>query len=234
MPPPGLVLARHGQSVWNRQNRFTGWEDPPLTVRGRKEARQTAALLAKSGATFDAAFTSYLRRAAETLLEIQRRMKLMWLPVKTDWRLNERHYGALQGENKDGMIRRHGAEKVREWRRSYSVRPPAGGGVFAPDHRYCGVSVPDGENLEETGVRVFACYEERILPLLKQNKRVLVVAHGNSLRALVMRLDGVSAAGIADLEIPTGAAAAYRIEGGAPVPPHRIMRSSPETRIGGG
>lgn len=235
MPPPRLVLVRHGQSTWNRQNRFTGWEDPPLTARGRMEAKQTADILTETGATFDAAFTSYLRRAVETLWEIQRRMKLMWLPVSTDWRFNERHYGALQGKNKDELAQLHGAKKIREWRRSYGARPPAGGGGAAADHRYCGAQIPDGESLEETGVRVFACYKERVLPLLKKNKRVLIVAHGNVLRALLMHLDNISPADISRLEIPTGGAAAYQTGGGgAPLPPHRIMRSCSETRTNGG
>ncbi len=226
MPPPRLVLARHGESAWNRQNRFTGWEDPPLTSAGRSEAKHTADMLAAAGATFDAAYTSYLRRAAETLHEIQRRMKLMWLPVFSDWRLNERHYGALQGINKEEAARRYGAKQVRAWRRGFAERPPPGGKATAPDHRYDGVAVPCGESLEDTAKRARACYAERILPLLRQNKRVLVVAHGNSLRALIMHLDNISPADIVRLEIPTGGALAYQTgKNGAPLPPRKIMRN---------
>ena len=235
MPPPRLVLVRHGQSAWNRQNRFTGWEDPPLTPKGRKEAKETAEMMADASMTFDAAFTSYLRRAVETLWEIQRRMNLMWLPSATDWRLNERHYGALQGKNKEEIARQYGAEKIREWRRGFAARPPTGGGAHAPDHRYLTTQIPAGENLEETAARAAACYQERILPLLQQNKRILVVAHGNSLRALVMYLDNISPANIARLEIPTGGAVAYHTEKGAPRPPHKIIRRSfAETRTNGG
>lgn len=226
--PPRLVLARHGQSAWNRQNRFTGWEDPPLTPKGRKEAQLTAQYLADSGAVFDAAFTSYLRRAVETLWEIQRNMNLMWLPVFTDWRFNERHYGALQGQNKSQIARQHGNKQLQEWRRSYAVRPPLGKPIAAPDHRYQNAAIPAGESLEDTRARAAACYEERILPLLQQNKRVLIVAHGNSLRALIMHLDNISPANISGLEIPTGGAIAYDSKKtGAPRPPHRIIRSSP-------
>ena len=218
------MLVRHGQSAWNRDNRFTGWEDPPLTAQGRAEARAAAQRLRAAKITFDAAFVSYLRRAVETLWVIQRRTDLMWLPVATDWRLNERHYGALQGENKDEMTRLHGAEQVRAWRRDYETRPPTGVAPRAPDHRYAEAEVPRGENLADTRARAVACYEERILPLLRARRRVLAVAHGNSLRALMMHLSGVSPAEAPQLEIPTGGAAAYRTdEKGVPRPPHYFI-----------
>lgn len=218
------MLVRHGQSTWNRDNRFTGWEDPPLTSRGRAEARTTARKLLAEKINFDAAFTSYLRRAVETLWIIQRRMNLMWLPSGADWRLNERHYGALQGENKAEMEKLQGAKRVREWRRSYETRPPQGGVLRVPDHRYDATEIPSGENLADTGARVLACYEERILPLLRAQKRVLVVAHGNSLRALIMRLSQIPTDEIMRLEIPTGGATAYSAgKDGLPRPPHRFI-----------
>ena len=222
--PPALVLARHGQSEWNRQNRFAGWEDPPLTDKGRDEARQTAARLAAAGAVFDAAHTSYLRRAIETLHLIQERMSLMWIPSATDWRLNERHYGGLQGENKSDMAKLHGEEKLRLWRRGCDIPPPPGGGAAAPDHRYDGVAIPNGESLTQTAARVWAYYEENILPQLRAKKRVLVVAHGNSLRGLIMRLENLSPPEVMALEIPTAAAAAYQADPqGRPLPPHRFI-----------
>lgn len=209
MSKPLLVLVRHGQSAWNRQNRFTGWEDPPLTRRGVQEARDIAAALSSAGLTFDAAFTSYLRRAIETLWQIQRSMDLMWLPSASDWRLNERHYGALQGQNKATAARLHGEKAVLEWRRDPAVRPPHGGGAAAPDHRYAGISIPAGENLKETSVRTAACYKERIAPLLKQGQRVLLVAHGNALRSLAMHLESLSPVAVRRMEIPTGSALVY-------------------------
>ena len=223
--PPALVMVRHGQSAWNRDDRFTGWEDPPLTAKGRAEARRAAQKMRKAGMTFDAVFVSYLRRATETLWLIQQKMDLMWLPVASDWRLNERHYGGLQGLNKTETAARHGAEQVRKWRRGYDTRPPKiardGNANIASDHRYAGVELPRGESLADTRARAVACYEARILPMLQSGKRVLIVAHGNSLRSLVMHIGGISADDIMRLEIPTGGATAYRADSaGTPRPPH--------------
>ncbi len=215
------MLVRHGESEWNRENRFTGWEDPPLTSRGRDEARATAQTMRAAEITFDAAFVSYLRRAVETLWLIQQEMDLMWLPAATDCRLNERHYGALQGEDKTETTRRHGEKQVHLWRRGYEERPPPGGILRVADHRYAETEIPRGENLADTRARAAACYEERILPLLRARRRALVVAHGNSLRALMMHLGGIAPADAMRLEIPTGGAAAYRTdENGVPLPPH--------------
>lgn len=223
MPSAQLVLVRHGQSVWNRQNRFTGWQNPPLSSQGRAEARQTGKLLASRQITFDTAYTSYLQRAAETLWLIQKTMQLMWLPVTPDWRLNERHYGKLQGQNKTVAEQQHGAAQVHEWRRGYTQRPPAGESADAPDHRYYGVPTPHGESLADTQARVLSCYRERLLPLLQAQQRVLVVAHGNSLRALVMHLDNLADTAGMQLEIPTGAALVYDCADNQPAPPHRII-----------
>ena len=221
---PGLVLVRHGQSTWNHQNRFTGWEDPPLSDSGRVEAQKTAQLLITAGITFDAVFTSYLRRAIETMWLLQQQMDLMWLPTMSDWRLNERHYGALQGQNKAATARQYGAQQLHAWRRSHDVRPPLGGTAFAPDHRYTHAKIPQGENLTDTGTRVVACYEERILPLMQRQQRLLVVAHGNSLRALIMHLDKISPAAIMKLEIPTGGAIGYHTDkNGIPQSAHQII-----------
>ena len=222
--PLQLVLARHGQSEWNKQNRFTGWEDPPLTDKGRAEAVATAQILQSQNAVFDVAFTSYLRRAAETLWLVQQHLEMTWIPVNTDWRLNERHYGALQGETKTVAAQQYGEEQVHKWRRGYDSRPPKGGGAFAPDKRYANITVPQGESLEDTRERVWQCYCERILPLLTAGKRVLIVAHGNSLRALIMKLDNISADNVAELEIPTGGAVVYDVaDDGTPRSPHRHL-----------
>lgn len=218
---PRLVLARHGESEWNRQNRFTGWEDPPLTDKGRKEAVETAQILQSQKMMFDAAFTSYLRRAAETLWLVQQHLEMTWIPVTTDWRLNERHYGALQGEDKTTAVEQYGEERVLAWRRGYDIRPPAGGGAYAPDGRYTETTIPEGESLEDTGKRVWECYSERILPLLRAGRRVLVVAHGNSLRSLIMKLDNIAPEDVLKLEIPTGGAVVYDVgDDGIPRCPH--------------
>ena len=216
---------RHGQSEWNRDNRFTGWEDPSLTEQGLSEARETARKMRDAGFVFDSAFVSYLRRAAETLHSIQREMDLMWLPIASDWRLNERHYGELQGKNKAETAAEFGAKKVREWRRSYDIRPPQGGELRAADHRYAAAEIPRGESLADTRARAVACYEERIAPLLREKRRILVVAHGNSLRALVMHLSGISPADVMQLEIPTGGATIYYADdNGVPHPPHVFIK----------
>lgn len=204
-----LAMVRHGQSAWNKRNLFTGWEDPALTPAGRAEARKTAQKLMAAGCSFDAAFTSYLRRAVETLWIIQKEMNLMWLPTDADWRLNERHYGALQGKNKDDAAQKFGAEQVRQWRREYDSCPPPVKGKPQKDHRYQNVDIPRGESLADAKMRASACYEERIVPLLQAGRRVLIVAHGNVLRSLMVHLQEADRTSIAKIEIPTGGALVY-------------------------
>ena len=187
-----LILVRHGQSQWNLENRFTGWVDIPLTEAGIEEARHAGELL--KDYRFDQGFTSALVRAQETLRIILEVTGQTDLPIERDQALNERHYGDLQGLNKEETAQKFGAEQVHLWRRSYDVQPP------------------NGESLKDTRARVLPYYEKHILPLLKQGKKVLVVAHGNSLRALVMQLDNISERDIPDLNIPTGAPMRYLID----------------------
>ena len=227
---PRLVLVRHGQSAWNRTNRFTGWENPPLTPLGRREADRIGGTMANAGIVFDAAYTSYLSRAIETLWRIQKAMDLMWIPVQPDWRLNERHYGALQGLDKTRMCKKYGAQRVQEWRRSYQTPPPLGGKAPASDHRYADVQLPQGESLADTRVRAAACFKSRLLPELKTGKRLLIVSHGNLLRALMMQIENLSATDIVKVQIPTAHAVAYhRIGGnGMPQPPRKILSPAEE------
>ena len=187
-----LILVRHGQSQWNLENRFTGWVDIPLTETGMEEARHAGELL--KGYKFDQGFTSALARAQETLRIILDVTGQTDLPIERDQALNERHYGDLQGLNKEETANKFGKEQVHLWRRSYDVQPPG------------------GESLKDTRARVLPYYEQHILPLLKQGEKVLVVAHGNSLRALVMQLDNISERDISDLNIPTGAPMRYLID----------------------
>lgn len=208
-----MVLVRHGQSVWNKQNRFTGWYDAPLTACGVKEAQAVADALIAHNMTFDCVFTSYLQRAIRTLWTIQENMQLMWLPLTTDWRLNERHYGNLQGLNKIETIAKHGESQVYSWRRSYHTCPPPTETAPANDndHRYAHVPVPQTESLADTLLRVTECYKEKILPQLQARRKVLIVAHGNSLRALVKYIENIPEEDIIHLEIPTGGALVYRV-----------------------
>jgi 2,3-bisphosphoglycerate-dependent phosphoglycerate mutase len=210
---PVLVLVRHGQSAWNLENRFTGWWDVDLTERGEAEARAAGALLAARGFDFDLCFTSVQTRAIRTLHLALREMGRLWLPEEKDWRLNERHYGGLTGLDKAETANRHGDEQVRLWRRSFDVPPPPmeKGGPFdlAADRRYAGIEVPAAESLKDTIARVLPCWEERIAPALKGGARVLICAHGNSLRALVKHLSKISDADITGLEIPTGQPIVY-------------------------
>ncbi|MBN2140197.1 MAG: 2,3-diphosphoglycerate-dependent phosphoglycerate mutase [Desulfovibrionaceae bacterium] len=206
-----LVLVRHGQSVWNLENRFTGWTDVDLSEAGAAEAARAAGLMSEAGLAFDACHTSYLRRAIRTLWIIQDKMDLMWLPVSATWRLNERHYGALQGLDKSETARLHGEDQVFAWRRSYDLPPPAlelsDPRHPASDPRYAAVpadQVPAGESLKMTVERVLPYWFERIAPQVREGKRVLVVAHGNSLRGLVKHLEGIGDQEIAGLNIPTG------------------------------
>ena len=221
-PPPSssprplpLVLLRHGRSEWNIQNRFTGWEDVPLAPQGEEDARKAAARLKSAGLTFDFAACSMLKRAIATLWAVQREMDLMWLPAVSDWRLNERHYGALQGQNKKSAAEKFGEEQVRIWRRGYDRRPPpVESPAPPPDHRYAKITPPTGESLVDTRARVSEFYDEKIAPRLALGERCLIVAHGNALRALTMRIDNAddSGEGIDALEIPIAVPVVYHLD----------------------
>jgi len=214
-----VVLLRHGESVWNEKGLFTGWTDVDLTVLGRQQGQAAGRSLREQGFVFDLAFTSVLKRAIRTLWLALDDMDLMWVPVHRDWRLNERHYGALQGLNKVDMAKTVGAEQVRLWRRGYDVRPPA---LERTDPRHprhdarykelADEAIPATESLKDTLVRVLACWNEYIAPAVRSGKRVLVTAHGNSLRMLVKHLDRMSDAEIVDLDIPTGAPLVYELD----------------------
>ena len=214
-----LVLVRHGQSEWNLENLFTGWTDVDLTGQGVREAQAAGRALREEGIAFDVAFTSVLTRAIRTLWLVLDEMDLMWIPVHRDWRLNERHYGALQGLDKAETAARHGADQVQIWRRSYDIPPPA---VDVDDDRhprfdarYGGLDaalLPATESLATTLVRVRPCWEERIAPALVAGRNVLVAAHGNSLRALVKMLEGISDQAITEFNIPTGVPRVYELD----------------------
>lgn len=213
-----LVLLRHGQSVWNLENRFTGWVDVDLTDKGREEARHAGALLAGNGFAFDCAFTSVLKRAIRTLWISLDEMDQMWIPVTKDWRLNERHYGALTGLNKAETAKQYGDEQVHTWRRSYATPPPEldEDDDRHPrfDPRYHDVPsdrLPATESLATTLERVLPYWDSTIAPALKASSQVLIAAHGNSLRALIKHLDGVSDADITQVEIPTGQPLVYQL-----------------------
>ncbi len=206
-----IVMLRHGESVWNRDNRFTGWTDVDLSVKGAEEARNAAAVLKQREYSFDLAFTSVLKRAIRTAWTVLDEMDLMWIPLNCDWRLNERHYGALQGLNKAETAAQYGEQQVKLWRRSYEVRPPA---LDTTDPRFPGTDpryknlekqqLPLTESLKDTVARVLPCWHERIAPSIRAAKQVLIVAHGNSLRALVKYLENLSDEQVVGLEIPTG------------------------------
>ena len=214
-----LVLLRHGESVWNKENLFTGWSDVDLSERGREESRSAGSLLKQHGVGFDLAFTSLLKRAIRTLWILLEEMDLMWIPEMMDWRLNERHYGALQGLNKAETAGKYGEEQVKLWRRSYLVRPPA---LAAEDPRHPRLDpryrlldrqlLPSGECLRDTVERVLPLWREQLAPTLLSGRRPLIVAHGNSLRALVKYLDEVSDEDIVNLEIPTGKPLLYELD----------------------
>ncbi len=226
-----LVLVRHGQSSWNLENLFTGWTDVDLTPQGAAEARAAGALLRAQGFEFDLAFTSVLKRAIRTLWIMLDEMDRMWMPVERDWRLNERHYGALQGLDKAETTAKYGADQVKTWRRSYDVPPPplAADDPRHPrfDRRYRRVEpalLPATESLQDTLGRVQPCWRERIAPALALGQDVLVVAHGNSLRAMVKMLDGMSDAAIVELNIPTGVPILYELDGRQrPAAPRRFL-----------
>ena len=212
---PTLVLLRHGQSQWNLENRFTGWWDVDLTDLGIEEARAAGRLLAAKGMDFDCCFTSLQTRAIRTLNFVLEEMGRVWLPVAKDWRLNERHYGGLTGLNKQEMIDKVGAEQVKIWRRSFDIPPPPleadSEYDVAKDRRYAGLPVPNTESLKDTIARALPYYEAEIAPALRAGKRVIVAAHGNSLRALEKHLSNIPDDEIVGLEIPTGQPIVYEL-----------------------
>jgi len=214
-----LILLRHGESTWNKENRFTGWTDVGLTEKGSGEAVEAGRLLRKEGFVFDVAFTSVLKRAIKTLWIALEEMDLMWIPVHNSWRLNERHYGALQGLNKAETAEKHGMEQVKIWRRSYDIPPPA---LTRDDDRYPGKDpryanlrpedLPATESLKDTVARFLPYWHETIAPVVQSEKRVIIAAHGNSIRALVKYLDNVSDSDIVGLNIPTGIPLVYELD----------------------
>ena len=214
-----IVLLRHGESQWNKENRFTGWTDVPLSDKGLVEASSAGKLLKEEGFTFDKAYTSVLKRAIKTLWCVLEEMDLMWIPVENSWKLNERHYGALQGLNKSETAARYGDEQVKIWRRSYETRPPL---LEKTDKRYPGndpkyfgleeKEIPRGECLADTVARVIPYWEKNIVPQIKAGRKLIIVAHGNSIRALVKYLDNVSDKDILELNIPTGIPLVYELD----------------------
>ena len=213
-----LVLVRHGQSVWNEANLFTGWTDVDLSDQGLKEASEAGEVLKKEGYDFDVCYTSVLKRAIKTLNIMLESMDRLWLPVNKHWRLNERHYGALQGLNKEETAEKEGAEQVHIWRRSYATRPPSlpPGDERCPgrDIRYKSLrpdQIPAAECLKDTVDRVLPYWTDEIAPAIRDGKRVIITAHGNSLRALVKYLDNISDDQIPDIEIPTGVPMVYEL-----------------------
>ena len=215
---PQLVLIRHGQSAWNLENRFTGWWDVDLTPQGEAEAKAAGELLAAKGMDFDLCFTSVQTRAIRTLHIALRAMGRLWLPEEKDWHLNERHYGGLTGLNKAETAAKHGDEQVHIWRRSFDIPPPPlePGSPFdlSQDRRYAGIDIPSTESLKDTIARVLPYWDRRIAPALKAGQRVLISAHGNSLRALVKHLSNIPDDEITSLEIPTGQPIVYELDAG--------------------
>jgi 2,3-bisphosphoglycerate-dependent phosphoglycerate mutase len=214
-----LVLLRHGESTWNKENRFTGWTDVDLTETGREEAARAGDLMKEGGYVFDVVYTSVLIRAIRTMFIALDRMKLLWIPEVKSWRLNERHYGALQGLNKAETAAKHGEAQLKIWRRSYDVQPPplSRDDERHPSHdpRYAALSPsdwPDTECLKDTVARFLPLWHEEIEPAIRSGKRVLIAAHGNSLRALVKYLDNVSDKKIVELNIPTGIPLVYELD----------------------
>jgi 2,3-bisphosphoglycerate-dependent phosphoglycerate mutase len=216
---PTLVLLRHGESVWNKENRFTGWTDVDLSDTGRSEAQNAGRLMQAAGLTFDIAYTSLLKRAIRTCWIALDELDLLWIPVSRSWRLNERHYGALQGLNKAETAAAHGDEQVKIWRRSYDIPPPP----LTPDDprhpgrdpRYAGMPASDlplTESLKDTVARFLPYWDDTIAPAIHDGKRVLIAAHGNSLRALVKYLDRISDEDIVELNIPTGVPLVYELD----------------------
>jgi 2,3-bisphosphoglycerate-dependent phosphoglycerate mutase len=213
---PKLVLIRHGQSAWNLENRFTGWWDVDLTEQGEREAWAAGELMRDHGLDFDICFTSFQTRAIKTLHLALEAMGRLWLPEEKDWRLNERHYGGLTGLDKNETRARHGDEQVHIWRRSFDIPPPlpeeGNPWDLAKDVRYKDVPIPQTESLKDTIARVLPYWEERIVPALRKGERVLISAHGNSLRALVKHLSNIPDDEITGLEIPTGQPIVYELD----------------------
>ena len=228
--PGKLLLVRHGQSVWNVENLFTGWTDVDLSAEGLEEARRAGTEIARAGLVPDVVFTSVLKRAIRTQWLILDALDLMWLPVERSWRLNERHYGALQGLNKTQTVERHGEAQVKIWRRSYDIPPPplALDDERHPrfDRRYAGVpaaDLPATESLKDTLARVLPYWEQRIAPELRAGRNVMIVAHGNSIRALVKMLDDMGEAEIVELNIPTGIPLLYELDAQLKPTGHRYL-----------
>ena len=225
-----IVLIRHGESAWNKENRFTGWTDVPLSEKGVEEARSAGRLLKEEGFAFDLAFTSVLKRAIKTLWLVLEEMDRMWIPVRSSWKLNERHYGALQGLNKADTAAKYGDDQVKVWRRSYDVQPPVleKGDERYPGHdpRYAGLSdaeLPLTECLADTVARVVPYWQEEIAPEIRAGKKIVIAAHGNSLRALVKYLDDVSEKDILELNIPTGVPLLYTLDEDLKPKSHRYL-----------
>lgn len=225
-----LVLIRHGESEWNKENRFTGWTDVDLSDKGCREARRSGKTLLKDGFVFDLAYTSVLKRAVRTLQLVLDEMDLLWLPVIKSWRLNERHYGALQGLNKADTAEKYGEEQVKIWRRSYDITPPPltmqDPRWPGRDPRYAGLSpaeIPLTESLKETVARFLPYWEKEIAPQILAGQRVLIVAHGNSLRALVKHLDQMGEQEIVNLNIPTGIPLVYDLDDNLKPTGHRYL-----------
>lgn len=214
-----LVLVRHGESIWNRENLFTGWTDVDLSEKGIQEAKEAGEILKKEGYSFDVAYTSVLKRAIRTLWIILDELDQLWIPVYKSWRLNERHYGALQGLNKSEMAQKYGEDQVKIWRRSYDILPPL---LNPDDKRYPGNDIkysdvpgeylPLAESLKSTVERFIPYWEENIVPQIRQGKKVIISAHGNSLRALIKHLDQISDEEIVGLNIPTGIPLVYELD----------------------
>lgn len=214
-----LVLIRHGESTWNRENRFTGWTDVDLTEQGIREAKAAGRALKQAGFSFDQAYTSVLRRAVRTLWHVQDEMEQMWIPVRHEWRLNERHYGALQGLNKAETAKKYGDEQVLQWRRSFDVPPPALDAnderLSNLDGRYAAVAaddIPRTECLKDTINRVLPLWDSAIAPDIRSGKRILIAAHGNSIRAMIKYLDGISDTNIVELNVPNGVPLVYELD----------------------
>lgn len=234
-------MLRHGQSLWNQEGRFTGWMDIDLSARGREEAKKAGVLMRSAGLTFDVAFTSVLKRAVRTLWIVQEEMDLMWIPVMPSWRLNERFYGDLQGRSKMETEEKFGKEQVHRWRRGFRDTPPA---LKRDDERYPRLDpryrdladdqIPVAESLEDTLHRLLPFWQDSIVPVLKKGRNVFVSAHGNTLRALVKHLDGISDAEIEDLEIPTGIPLVYELEGNLHPKDHFYLRCIEDARAASG
>ena len=223
-----LVLIRHGQSSWNLENRFTGWWDVNLTGKGVAEARAAGAALAAAGLDFDVAFTSLQTRAIKTLNLVLEEMERLWLPVTKDWRFNERHYGGLTGLNKAETADKHGEEQVKIWRRSFDVPPPLQekGSEFdvSTDRRYAGIPIPQTESLKDTIARVLPAFDGLVMPELLAGRRVVIAAHGNSLRALVKHLSGMTDEEILEFEIPTGIPILYTLDAQAKATDRQFLK----------